>query len=142
MDPLEPPVAVCDVHRATVEALSGMLGAREGVAILSDVPLERAGWELRWLGAALGVPVLGYGDLRVRRSRLVTRAGARVERVWQRTSEDRLRDDQGRPTPLGELLLEPLRAGTVSLVNAIGLRRVRRQARAGLQRRARAQAAG
>jgi carboxylate-amine ligase len=50
----------------------------------------------------------------------VTRDGRPVDRLWQRTSEDRLRDDAGRLTPLGDLLLEPLRAGTVSLVNAVG----------------------
>lgn len=120
LHPLDPPLPVRDVHGATLAALGGMLGGGDGVAILSDEPFERASWELRWLGTALGVPVLGYHDLLVRRSRLLTRSGRSVERLWQRTSEDRLHDDQGRPTPLGELLLEPLRAGTVSLVNAIG----------------------
>ena len=120
MHPLPPPVPVRDVHGATIEALSAMLGEGEGTVILSDEPFERSSWELRWLGSALGVPVLGYADLRVRDSRLVTRSGERVRRIWQRTSEDRLRDDAGRLTRLGELLLEPLRAGTVSLVNAIG----------------------
>jgi carboxylate-amine ligase len=120
LHPLDPPLAVRDVHAATVSALGGMLGPREGLAILSDEPVERSSWELRWLASALGVPVLGYEDLRVRGSRLVTRVGAPIQRVWQRTSEDRLRDDAGGLTRLGELLLDPLRAGTVSLVNAIG----------------------
>ena len=118
--PLPPPLPIRDVHGATVAALHGMLGGGEGVAILSDAPLERSSWELRWLGSTLGIPVLGYEELRVRGSRLVTRGGRPVDRLWQRTSEDRLRDDEGRLTALGELLLEPLRAGTVSLVNAIG----------------------
>ncbi len=120
LHPLPPPVAVRDVHRATLRALTAMLGEGDGIAILSDEPLERSSWELRWLGSALGVPVLGYDDLRVRGSRLLTRSGEPVRRLWQRTSEDRLRDDEGRLTVLGELLLEPLRAGAVSLVNAIG----------------------
>ncbi len=120
LHPLPPPKAIRDVHGATVQALSAMLGEDDGIAILSDEPFERSSWELRWLGSALGVPVLGYDDLRARGSRLVTRSGEPVRRLWQRTSEDRLRDDEGRLTVLGELLLEPLRAGTVSLVNAIG----------------------
>lgn len=120
LHPLEPPVPVRDVHRATRAALAAMLAADEQVAILSDEPLERSSWELRWLAATLGIPVFGYEQLRVCRSRLVTRDGRPIRRLWQRTSEDRLRDDDGRLTPLGELLLEPLRAGTVSLVNAVG----------------------
>lgn len=120
LHPLEPPVAVRDVHVATIEALAGMLGGGDGVAILSDEPFERSSWELRWLGRELGVPVLGYDDLLVRGARLVTASGRAVERLWQRTSEDRLRDDGGRLTRLGELLLEPLRERTVSLVNDIG----------------------
>ena len=120
LHPLEPPVATRDVHASTVKGLARMLGGGDGVAILSDEPFERSSWELRWLGRALGVPVLGYDDLRVRRARLLTRAGQPIERLWQRTSEDRLRDDDGRLTTLGALLLEPLQAGTVSLVNAIG----------------------
>ena len=120
LHPLEPPVGIRDVHAATIEALAGMLGAGDGVAILSDEPFERSSWELRWLGRRLGVPVLGYDDLRVRDARLVTRSGRPVERLWQRTSEDRLRDDASRLTRLGELLIEPLRQKTVSLVNDIG----------------------
>jgi uncharacterized circularly permuted ATP-grasp superfamily protein len=118
--PLDGCVPVRDAHGATVSMLAGMLGDRDAAAILSDEPLERSSWELRWLATALGVAVLGYADLRVRDSRLVTRAGRPIERLWQRTSEDRLRDDEGALTLLGELLLEPLRARTVSLVNAIG----------------------
>ena len=120
LHPLDPPVAVREVHGPTLAALSAMLGEGDDVAILSDEPLARSSWELRWLGAALGVPVVGYDDLRVRRDRLVTRSGAPVRRLWQRTSEDRLRDDDGRLTRLGDLLHRPLRAGTVTSVNAIG----------------------
>ena len=120
LHPLPPPVAIRDVHRATLGALSAMLGSADGLAILSDEPFERSSWELRWLGSALGVPVVGYDDLRARGSALHMRSGEPVRRLWQRTSEDRLRDDDGALTRLGALLLEPLRAGTVSLVNAIG----------------------
>jgi uncharacterized circularly permuted ATP-grasp superfamily protein len=40
--------------------------------------------------------------------------------VYRRTDEDRLRDDAGRLTEVGELLLEPLRAQGVGLVNWFG----------------------
>jgi len=53
--------------------------------------------------------------------RLVLRArGRAVDVVYRRTSEDRLRRDDGTPTELAEVLLPPLRAGTVRCVNAFG----------------------
>ena len=43
-----------------------------------------------------------------------------VDVVWRRTNEDRLRGDDGRPTALGAVLVEPLRRGAVRVVNAFG----------------------
>jgi uncharacterized circularly permuted ATP-grasp superfamily protein len=44
----------------------------------------------------------------------------RLDVVYRRTDEDRLTGDDGEPTPLGRLLLEPCRAGTLACVNAFG----------------------
>ncbi len=40
--------------------------------------------------------------------------------VYRRTDEDRLRDEHGRATWVADLLLEPLRAGTLVVVNPFG----------------------
>src|SRR4051812_6193583 len=87
------------------EALRDALG--EDAAILADDPPS---WETRWLGRFLGVPVVGLDE-----------AGGRLPRtVWYRTAEDRLRDDAGALTPLGELLLEPLLERRVRVLNRPG----------------------
>jgi carboxylate-amine ligase len=57
----------------------------------------------------------------VRGGRLVLRDGGRpIQVVYRRTDEDRLRDPDGQLTAMGELLLEPLRAGTLAVVNGFG----------------------
>ncbi|CAA9484498.1 MAG: hypothetical protein AVDCRST_MAG69-979 [uncultured Solirubrobacteraceae bacterium] len=110
VNPLRAAAAVADVAAATVELLGALLGGgAEAAAILSDEPGERASWELQELGSMLRIPVLGYEDLQVRGSRLCTCSGRRIDVLWQRTSEDRLRDDAGDLTALGRLLLEPRR---------------------------------
>jgi uncharacterized circularly permuted ATP-grasp superfamily protein len=58
----------------------------------------------------LGVPVVGLDEAR----------GRLPATVWYRTAEDRLRDDAGDLTPLGELLLEPLLTRSVRVVNRPG----------------------
>ena len=44
----------------------------------------------------------------------------RLDVVYRRTSEDRLRGPDGRPTDVGRVLEEPWRRGQVGLVNAFG----------------------
>jgi carboxylate-amine ligase len=46
--------------------------------------------------------------------------GRRVQVVYRRTNEDRLRGDDGELTPLGACLLPALRAGTVTVINGYG----------------------
>jgi carboxylate-amine ligase len=43
-----------------------------------------------------------------------------VDVVYRRTDEDRLADEHGRPTPLADVLLEPMRRGNVACFNAFG----------------------
>jgi carboxylate-amine ligase len=64
---------------------------------------------------------VGLDGLRVRGSRLELADGGRaVHVVYRRTDEERIREDSGALSGLGELLLEPLRAGNVRLVNCFG----------------------
>lgn len=91
------------------------------VVLLSDGPSNSAYFEHRVLAELAGVPLLHPTDLRVRSGRLVAReSGHEVQVVYRRTDEDRLRDAGGALTPIGELLLEPLRAGTLAVVNGFG----------------------
>jgi uncharacterized circularly permuted ATP-grasp superfamily protein len=110
----------------TVEALGRALraAAPEGVddpevALLSDGPSNSAWWEHLWIARELDIPVVTVEDLRFRGGRLF--AGERpVDVLYRRTDEDRLRDESGRPTALAEALLEPMRAGAVTVFNSFG----------------------
>ncbi len=91
------------------------------LALLGDGPDSDVRWELRALGGDLGIPLVEPEELRVEGDRLVTRAGGRpVDVLWRRTNAECLRCEDGTLAPLGELLLPPLRAGTVRVVNAPG----------------------
>jgi uncharacterized circularly permuted ATP-grasp superfamily protein len=110
----------------TVEALGRALraAAPEGVddpqvAVLSDGPSNSAWWEHGWIARELDIPVVAVEDLRFRRGRLYADE-LPVDVLYRRTDEDRLRDEAGRPTALAEALLEPLRAGVVTVFNSFG----------------------
>lgn len=111
------PRPVEDALRAALHEMAGD-GA---VVILGRDPDNIVWWELEQLASLTGWPLVGIGDLAGRDGRVVLRAdGSSVDVVWRRTNEDRLRADDGRPTTLGSLLLEPLRSGAVRVVNAFG----------------------
>ena len=93
------------------------------VVILSEGPGDAAWYEHERIGREIGVPVVTLRDLERQGGRVV----ARLERdvlpvdvVYQRTEEDRFTDDHGRPTALGEALLDPCRTGRLACVNAPG----------------------
>lgn len=127
-------IEVCLPHRESVRnvrseligLLSGALAAarpdEEGiVALLSDGAANTAWFEHRTLAGMIGVRLLTPDDLRADGDRLVLRASGRpVDALYRRTDVDRLRDERGELTDLGELLLPALRAGTLGLVNAFG----------------------
>ena len=110
--------------RPVADALRGALLEMAGdgrAVILARDPGNIVWWEIEELARMTGWPLVGIDDLEVRDGRLVVRAdGTRVAVVWRRTSEERLRDDDGRLTAVGALLLEPLRRGSVRVVNAFG----------------------
>jgi uncharacterized circularly permuted ATP-grasp superfamily protein len=124
-------------RRLVVAALPGAPARRPFEAALRSALLELAGdgravilgrepdnivwWELEQLSLLTGWPLVAVDDLAEHDGRVVLRAdGSRVDVVWRRTNEDRLRGDDGRPTALGELLLAPLRHGAVRVLNAFG----------------------
>lgn len=76
-------------------------------------------FELGNLSRLSGVPVVTSADVRVRDGRLL-HDGRQVDVVWHRLAEDRLRDERGAPTSFGAVVLEPLEAGTLTVVNAPG----------------------
>lgn len=111
--------------RGAVQRVLRAAGASVGaddpaVAVLTEGDANVVRWEVEALGRLLEVPVLRPDELRVRRGRIEGPDGAPVDVVWRRTSEERLRRDDGSLNELGELLLEPLLAGTVAVVNAFG----------------------
>jgi len=95
--------------------------ADAAIAVLSDGPGNSAYFEHRVLAELAGVPLLHPEDLHVRGGRLAMRDGGRpIQVVYRRTDEDRLRRPDGTLTVMGELLLEPLRDGQLSVINGFG----------------------
>jgi uncharacterized circularly permuted ATP-grasp superfamily protein len=93
------------------------------VVQVSDGPSNPAWWEHRVVSERLGLPLVGIGDLEVRDGALVARVDGeayRVDVVYRRTNEERLIDDDGRPTAIGAAVLEPLRRGLLGCANAFG----------------------
>ena len=76
------------------------------------------------LSERLGIPIVTADELEVRAGRLYAihegRAPREIQVVYRRTDEDRFRDERGDPTWIADLLLEPLRAGNIAVVNAPG----------------------
>jgi uncharacterized circularly permuted ATP-grasp superfamily protein len=93
------------------------------VVVLSEGPGDAAWYEHERIGREIGALVVTLDDLEHRGGRLLARIGRKavpVDVVYQRTEEDRFTDDHGRPTALGEALLEPCRSARLACVNAPG----------------------
>ena len=101
-----------------------MVGAEPNVAMLSDGASNSAWYEHRELADRLGIPVITPEGLRRRQGRLYADLGKgsdeEVHVIYRRTDEDGLLDRDRRPTWISDLLLGPILAGTVSVVNAFG----------------------
>lgn len=113
------------VHEVAATAMRRMLAGATVVddpvvAVLGDGPRSSVPWEIDRFGELVGAPVVLPADLTVRGDEVVLPDGRRADVLWRRTSEERLTGDDGRPNELGQLLLGPLRAGTVTVVNAFG----------------------
>ncbi|HEY6781323.1 MAG TPA: circularly permuted type 2 ATP-grasp protein [Thermoleophilaceae bacterium] len=109
-----------DVLRAAAPDAAG----DPAIAVITDGPQSGAWYEHRDLARRLGVPLVQRRDLHVRGDRLYAWAddgrARELEVVYLRADEDRLRDEWGEPTWLAELLLGPLRAGRLAVVNPLG----------------------
>ncbi|MDO8187898.1 circularly permuted type 2 ATP-grasp protein [Conexibacter sp. JD483] len=100
-------------------------GGDEPVVVLLSEGASASTWyehatAARWLG----IPAVTRRQLRRRGPDVVALLPdgreRRVDVVYRRLDEERLRDDRGRPTWLAELLLEPWLAGRIGVVNAFG----------------------
>lgn len=122
------PDDVRPVHEAVGPALLTALrattpaGVEPGAAVLlSDGPANTAWWEHRQLAAAMGIPLVLPEQLRARGDQLLLRdGGAPITAVYRRTDETSLHGADGRLSAVGELLLGPLRGGTLGLMNGPG----------------------
>jgi uncharacterized circularly permuted ATP-grasp superfamily protein len=74
-------------------------------ALLTDGEDNSAYYEHQWAAEALGIPLLEPEDLAARDD---------IDVVYRRTNADRL------DTPVGRLLLDPIREGRLGVVNAFG----------------------
>jgi uncharacterized circularly permuted ATP-grasp superfamily protein len=95
------------------------------IVLVTDGPGNVASYEHATLARGLGIPLVTLEDLvRDGDTLLVRLPGAKqpqpVDVVYRRTDEDRVRDDQGRLTTIGELLVEPWCSGRLGLINAFG----------------------
>jgi carboxylate-amine ligase len=100
-------------------------GAGEpSIALLSEGPESGAFFEHDVIARRLGIPVVTEGDLGSSGGGLHAQSGGgkrtEIDVLYRRIDGERLTDTDRRPTPLGELLLEPLRTGTLSVANAFG----------------------
>jgi uncharacterized circularly permuted ATP-grasp superfamily protein len=98
-------------------------GEQPFVVLLSDGERNSAFYEHATIARMLELPLVLAEQLSVRGGRLFARLpeGERaVDVVYRRTDEDRLSNDDGEPTHVARLLLEPVLAGTLACVNAFG----------------------
>ena len=99
-------------------------GDSPSVVLLSDGPANSAWFEHEFLASRLEVPVVQPEELVVKDGIVHATIGEGAPRpvdvVYRRTDGDRLRDQRGRPTWLAETLLDPVRRGTVAVVNGFG----------------------
>jgi uncharacterized circularly permuted ATP-grasp superfamily protein len=92
-----------------------------GIAVLlTDGPENSAFFEHRALAELAELRLTRPEELVPDHDRLALTDGRRVQVVYRRTNEDRLRGPDGALTRVGERLERALRAGTLAVVNAFG----------------------
>jgi carboxylate-amine ligase len=93
----------------------------DGISVLlTEGPKNSAFFEHGELAELSEVKLVRPHELVHAGDRLALLDGRRVQVVYRRTDADVLRTPSGELTPIGDLLLGPLRAGTISVVNAFG----------------------
>ena len=109
--------------RAALAAAAPASVQEPRVVLLSDGPDSAAWFEHRSLAARLEISLVSPADLRVTEGRVWSRSAsgrAPVDVIYRRTASEQLSGPDGGLTGLGELLSEPIRAGTVAVANAFG----------------------
>jgi len=99
-------------------------GDEPHVVLLSDGPGNSAWYEHRLLAHEIGIDLVTPSQIERRDGRLHAPVGDSQTRpidvIYRRTDEDRLHGDDGEPTWLADLLLGPVREGTLAVVNPLG----------------------
>ena len=90
------------------------------VAVLGDLRGTNVRWEPARIAGLLGVPLVDLDELTPVGDRLRLPDGRLVDVLWRRTSEERLRGDDGRWNRLGEALWPGLSSGLLRVVNPFG----------------------
>ncbi|MFZ0089528.1 MAG: circularly permuted type 2 ATP-grasp protein [Solirubrobacteraceae bacterium] len=120
--PVDP--ALYELLGATLRAAAPRDLADPSIVVVTDGPDNVAGYEHARLAAGLGVPLVTPAQLSLDGTRLDVRlpdgAVRRVDVVYRRTDEDRIRDERGDLTTIAKLLLPPWLGGEIGLVNAFG----------------------
>nr|MBA3749100.1 circularly permuted type 2 ATP-grasp protein [Solirubrobacterales bacterium] len=87
-------------------------------------PQSSAYYEHEQAARRLGLPLVTPADLEQRDGRIVRRGRRKhwvaVDVLYRRCNEDHLRDDEGNPTAISRLLLEPWIEGRLGLSNGFG----------------------
>ncbi len=99
-------------------------GGDPSIVVLGDGFENDAQWEISDVAFRLGVPMVGLDDLRQRDGRVYAHVDGRrrqVDVIYRRSNYHLLRDEDGSPSALAEKLLEPIRRGTVTVVNPPGV---------------------
>jgi uncharacterized circularly permuted ATP-grasp superfamily protein len=94
------------------------------IVVLGDGFENDAQWEISDVAFRLGVPMVTLDDIRRREGRVYAHVEGRrreVDVIYRRSNYHLLRDEDGSPSALGEKLLEPIRRGTVTVVNPPGV---------------------
>ena len=94
------------------------------IVVLGDGFENDAQWEISDVAFRLGVPMVTLDDLRQSEGRVYAHVDGRrrdVHVIYRRSNYHLLRDEDGTPSALAEKLLEPIRRGTVTVVNPPGV---------------------
>jgi carboxylate-amine ligase len=114
---------------ATLGDAAAAVGAGDiehgAIVVLTDGPSCAAFYEHAAAARWLDTPLVTAADLERRGEELWLRSGRHgparpLAAVYRRTDEERLRDGNGEPTWVAELLLEPWLAGRLAIVNPFG----------------------
>jgi uncharacterized circularly permuted ATP-grasp superfamily protein len=111
------------LHASAPESTRGEPHTPQAV-VVTDGPQNTAYYEHVHLAEGLDAPLVTPADLLAEGDRLYVRlpdgSVRRVDVVYRRTDEDRIRDEHGRMTEIARLLLPAWLAGEIGLVNAFG----------------------